>query len=861
MHIADSRKPRGLGVLPLQHPNFDSPPDGGPKYDVDLRGCILAVRIKGRDDYKKGGLGRWMLEDGSLGDLHGGQFFEAEVTKRPIGMWRFAMPAVVQEGQSNAVATASTQGAACAVLPGFNVLPVLEEEYKVDDRFKQIQPERPKRDGKDMWPKFPVDFFGIVLAANRESRQVDLFMPTDPRLVAVQRKGDAAMGSLVCDMGDGYKIDLDRMARLQSMMAVIVDPQQCGKPYGFNVIGWNIGPTGCEDTRGGYVVERRAQASGTPTPGGGGGLGPNDVATIDVEAILKQKLANLGNPPSGGIVVPDAREAIENALRVMRGGGAGAAGGGGAPAPSVGSMPQGTKGPGVIALISHFDSGHSDVGSMSDKHQLGFDKDGRPINSLHVSTNAYFRRDDFYDAPLEFGGNYVDPIRGDYLMPVYLRYDARPAHPFHCGNRQGLWRWESECCFHQVDQPPVRIPPARPGGMVATGPFGPPGGGGDTGGGDGGDNGIPTVGPEGLGVVTLKGRNRGIPVIKQWQMGTPDRFSATEVATAFPAILGRPQDLVPGSIDLRGKISPEIRARFQSYVNQYTPVTGRIEAFGTMAASGRGGHWGYAQKPGRGRFAGGTSAGGFALLPPELDMADYLSGFTRNGFTPSSTYFVAVPRTYWAGGLPDPTTGAMKTGYRWGVDTSGNLNFDNVDSSGTAVNVIKVYQGDGVTVVGRVADGAPSFTLVGVAFISLTSSPTTGLVEQTLKGATFPAGYFTDTTHETSRGIRVKAWGTVLANGNTKTVRLYFGGTVIAINDISTAPNGGSWELDAIILENGVNSQRAIGEGQFGYQPQSKQSTTPAETTSGTILTKVTGETPSNAGDVTCVGMLIEVLN
>lgn len=861
MHIADSRKPRGLGVLPLQHPDFDSPPDGGPKFDVDLRGCILAIRVKGRDDYKKKGLGRWIVEDGSLGDLHGGQFFEAEsAAKRPIGMWRFATPVVVQEPKNSAVATASPGAVdSCAVLPGFNVLPVFAEEYKVDDRFKRITPERPKRNGKEMWPKFPVDFFGITLSANRENRQVDLFMSGDPRLVAVQRKGDAAMGSLVCDMGDGFKIDLDRMARLQSMMAVIVDPQQCGKPYGFNVIGWNIGPTGCEDTRGGYVVERRAMSGGNPTPGGGGGgVGPNDVPTLDVEAILKAKLAGLGNRPDGGIVAPDAAEAIQNSLNLLRGARGGGPGGG-APAPSVGSMPQASKSPGVIALISHFDSGHSDVGSQSDKHSHGTDKDGRPINALHLSTNALFRRDDFYDAPLEFGGNYVDPIHGDYLMPVYLRYDSRPSHPFTCGPRKGLWRWESECCFHQVDQPPVRIPPARPPEWVATGPSGPPGGGGGDGdGGGGGDNGVPTTGSPNLNAVTTRtGRPNGLPTVKQWAMGTVDRYTATEIPMGMPAFLFRPQDLTPGAVDLRGKIPAADRARFGPYVNATTPVTGRLEAFGFL----KGGHWSYAQKPRQGRFPGGTAAGGIALLPPELDMMDYLSNFTRNGFTPSTTYAVAVPSTYWAGGLPDPTTGAIKTGYRWGVDTSGNLKFDNVTSAGVATNVLKITQGDGVIIAGRVADGAPSYTLVGVAFISLTSSPTTGLVEQTLKGATFPAGYFTDTANETSRGIRIKAWGTSLANGNTKTLRLYFGGTIIAINDITPSPNGDSWELDAIVLENGSNSQRAVGEGQVGYQTQSKQVTTPAETTSGTIIVKVTGETPSNTGDVTCVGMIIEVLN
>lgn len=872
MKISTSTDPRGIGILALQHKDYDKP-TGHPlgAWDLHHRASILAARVIDRNDTNAVGLGHWIYDPETVGDIHGAQLLKFDT--RSVPMWRFATPVVVVLPESADVQTQSAYtirhgSPVCSVLSGFSVNSIKDKEYKEDDRLKPFTPFIPKRNGKPLWPKFPVDFFGISLVSNKESDQEDLYFPTDPRLVAVNRNGDASMGTLVCDMGEEFKTAIDRTARLQSMMRVIKNPTQCGAlelspgsvdtvtrgpdtTYN-NCIAWNIGPSGCGDTRGGYVFEKRVQAGGTPTPtgggGGGGGVGNNDVATLDPAQVIKGQLGRLGNLPGGAIVVPDVFEVRQRALGLLGAGGGAAGGGGGGGgagplSPVVGQAPTpSSTGKGVIALVSHFDSGHTDVGSETDKHVLGKDADGHPINPTHLSTNSLFRRNDFYDAPLEFGNLYAQPERGRYIMPTYLRYDPQPKHPHVCGPKPGLWRWESECVAHIIDGGQQAIPPPLPPPPVATGPSGPPGGG--TGGGGGGNPGVP-------GIVEVP----TIP-LRQWQPGRFDSYVAMETAFGVPAIIGRPQSLKTNTVDLRqarGFVPPG--AQVES--NTKTPAVYRLEAFGKQTA----GEWNYTQNPSKSRNPGGTAQGGLVFMPPEFDITDNVDSFSRAASILPSTstpYFIGTPGTYWGAGIPVPSTGGIKTGYSWGINTSGDLLYAAVDASGTATTTLKLMS-DGDVQINRVLDGI-GMRPIGSVRKSVTSTSNTGTSEETLKTTTFAANYFTDTTNNTNRGIRIKVFGTTAANGNAKTLRLYFGSTVVATNDVTSSPNGVAWELDAIVFATSGSTQRAIGESVVGSIQQSKSYTTPGETTSGTITVKMTAECPTASGDVTATGYIIEVI-
>lgn len=113
-----------------------------------------------------------------------------------------------------------------------------------------------------------------------------------------------------------------------------------------------------------------------------------------------------------------------------------------------------------------------------------------------------------------------------------------------------------------------------------------------------------------------------------------------------------------------------------------------------------------------------------------------------------------------------------------------------------------------------------------------------------------------------AKGVRIFAWGTVAANSNTKTMRLYFGSSVVAINNVTTAPNNTAWSLHATVLRSGPTAQLAGGHGFCGAVSQTFIHTTPTETLSSDVTIAVTGQNGvTSANDIVFQGATIEVLN
>jgi hypothetical protein len=108
------------------------------------------------------------------------------------------------------------------------------------------------------------------------------------------------------------------------------------------------------------------------------------------------------------------------------------------------------------------------------------------------------------------------------------------------------------------------------------------------------------------------------------------------------------------------------------------------------------------------RYRGGTVSGGVAYLPPELSIDDYVSNYAPSRITKSTTYHVAVPGVYWAAGSPDPITGLVDSGYRWGV-TNGELAFACLNSSGAVLVADALYL-DNAGLVG-IGESNPTSTL------------------------------------------------------------------------------------------------------------------------------------------------------
>lgn len=102
--IADSRVPNGIGILPLQHEDYDKQ-----GFSVDGRSSIVAVRINGRDDQEEG-LGQWFYDTNTPGTLEGGNFWDVDRNARACPGWAFAWPAMLLLSGSNNVATGGGAG-------------------------------------------------------------------------------------------------------------------------------------------------------------------------------------------------------------------------------------------------------------------------------------------------------------------------------------------------------------------------------------------------------------------------------------------------------------------------------------------------------------------------------------------------------------------------------------------------------------------------------------------------------------------------------------------------------------------------------------------------------------------------------
>ena len=144
---------------------------------------------------------------------------------------------------------------------------------------------------------------------------------------------------------------------------------------------------------------------------------------------------------------------------------------------------------------------------------------------------------------------------------------------------------------------------------------------------------------------------------------------------------------------------------------------------------------------------------------------------------------------------------------------------------------------------------------VDVKSINTTVVGNVGTGEDDLITYTLPG----DSLSADGKAVRITAWGQVAANGNTKTIRLDFGATTIRAIGPS-AMSGLDWKIEGLVIRTGATAQDAVATELLDTATQDSTITTPAETLSGDIVIKTTGEATSD-NDITCEGLLVEKLN
>ena len=262
MFIDESRTSRGVGFLALQDHGWKK--EGMP--GLDTRSLIGAVRVtkryRGLDE-----MGDYQFEDESLGDVIGSFLWESAAddpkggaaNSREIPGWRMTPWPVRTKGPGSDTEAGPQVGCVDFDRDEIKMLPLYkwddvmfgEGGATLDDRFME-RPVQVPRQGlpwpSALFPKPWLDCYGIAVSMDNESAQDDLFLQTDPRLVAVNT-GDPQMGSLVCDLSKDCTIA--KVAPLQSAFRVATQMAGCVNSGPF--LAWQIGMSGCEDTLGGVL--------------------------------------------------------------------------------------------------------------------------------------------------------------------------------------------------------------------------------------------------------------------------------------------------------------------------------------------------------------------------------------------------------------------------------------------------------------------------------------------------------------------------------------------------------------------------------------------------------------------------------
>ena len=192
-----------------------------------------------------------------------------------------------------------------------------------------------------------------------------------------------------------------------------------------------------------------------------------------------------------------------------------------------------------------------------------------------------------------------------------------------------------------------------------------------------------------------------------------------------------------------------------------------------------------------------------------------------------------------------------------GAMTNGQLL---IGSTGAAQVVAALTAGSGITV----TNGAGSITIAssagaaGVSVLSANSGSNTVVAasETDLMTYSMPA----NTMGANNDSVRITAWGKTAANGNTKTIKVYFGATVILdTSKTTTAPNNNDWFLQCVVIRKTNASQDSGGFYSFDQNENAAKSVGMTETLSGAVTIKLTGQ-GGLSGDITQEAMIIEKL-
>lgn len=636
--LADSRT---IGVFPLQHEDF---PNTG--WDLDLRSSIYGIRVTNRKDApgSQAMLGHWVSQRKYLGDITGGLWWErdplgaipAPTVAREISGWRLTPWPVIATGGWVAPLTGQTEedgtGFVRERVLEPRLPPKLGGEPPLEGREPPVPPGCPALSSPNLL------FQPIAHNPNDPRRWIDdtRFMETNLTLP----RNDAGLEIVpLAPKGQfGLGIEATNEERQYNQWHR-TDPRLIAVHF----------PGG--DAR---MSELVADLKEDFSLAGQAAFAIDEERLARLHTFWKVVKAPFVDPNITGAPVFLPGPGIEGTNVVAWFWGSGAncpdqrpygivhdswiALGSPVTGDTAEESPLGPPPPDALGLTSVHGGGPLSVGLFFDRHQYGKDADEHPINPMHLSADTLVlsSQDTTRDGPFHLDQTQDYVSNGEGVFEVVCRFDPTVDNllPFGGLGSKGLWRWEA----------------FLPIGEVASGEC-----------------------------------RKIIP-------GYDDRhraFAYSMFDFAFGAQMFRPHPPGAGAVDLRSALRGASREQIKRY-NDETPMVLRAEPFGKIY--GGEDQWAKTETTGKRRWIGGTGIGGLAYMAPELDMAEYARDFAPSEITLSTAYVVAVPPIWWAAGYPNPDTGTIKTGYRWGVTSAGKLRWGRFNSSSALTETMELSE-------------------------------------------------------------------------------------------------------------------------------------------------------------------------
>ena len=708
--LNESRSNKGLGYLLLQHHQSSDPsknPVGDQGYGKDGRHCLMGGRVFGRmipnrlggnEQHDDGFVGPYIADGKAFGDIIGSFLWNHSTDKADSGnpngptgdrgfpAWRWSWPVIKRRQKTYYTRSPEQQPP-----PAYNIGSIAEDfEDCPELREHMWQPLKEGGDpdidfalkelGSPFFPdmKFPVGHIGLGMSGTNEWEQDETYLPTDPRLLAVNSVSDVRMATQVCDVNESFTIDPVKRARLHSFLRVVDNGpfcedlgEICGDPDQ-KTLAWNITLSGCEDTYGGWVHDRYT----------------------GVTAAVESKL-------NGPFFTGTQQD--KHAL-------------------------QGEDALPVNPLHIHLGAYFTDSGGYMDgpKHHNGHWK-----GSEQNPHSSYVWLE--YDGADE--GKEPD-------APRYLGHHPFVCKKKDGMDGWHRWRAESSRCDSGVPPhrpgyttghitttppPPPPPPPERPDGdhghIYVEWNI---------------DDRPPPPWDVGDDEEALDGLDFIVPVHQDHSGEERNlHYQMSTMEDSVPSFVFRPPHVATGSVDYRNWRSPTDEA-VNDY-KKYTPAVGRLEAFGHQDAGEHKGKfcpgWAYTADTNEpdghfnGRYHCKTADGGVMFMPPEYGLENY-AGVSGDPSTSSTSTFLMAPSTKLAFGLPDLTTGKLSTtahedangGFSIYVHTDGTLRVDTADG----VNALYIKESGNVVITGPI-DSVPSITSSGKGSFGGTTAATGGV--------------------------------------------------------------------------------------------------------------------------------------